>query len=233
MSIRPFSNGTQYIDWQIRNCDRCKKACTDSGNSPICPIKKALALASWGDGTISDELGKRMGYEPGNPRYTWDCPEKDCLKICLASSWKNEELVLQYAKWLREQGFKVDAFCDASSRRFVFSARELDECEHINHISSLSLPDFKRAFEEDKKWLDWSDVCVLLLPCGRSAHLEAGYAKGQGKGLIILSELNPGEWDVMYGFADYVLNIKDPKHLLGALYRLESKTNSPAVGVEA
>ena len=61
----------------------------------------------------------------------------------------------------------------------------------------------QKAFKEDKKWLDWCDVCILILPSGRSAHLEAGYAKGSGKTLIIFSNHFPyGEFDVMYGFAD-------------------------------
>jgi hypothetical protein len=34
--------------------------------------------------------------------------------------------------------------------------------------------------------LDWCDTCVLVLPCGRSAHLELGYAIGQAKTTAIL-----------------------------------------------
>jgi hypothetical protein len=63
----------------------------------------------------------------------------------------------------------------------------------------------QRAFVEDKKWLDWADVCILILPSGKSSHLEAGYAKGQGKQLIIYQRHFPeGEFDVMYGFADLI-----------------------------
>lgn len=31
-------------------------------------------------------------------------------------------------------------------------------------------------------------TCVLILPCGRSAHLEAGWFCGQGKRCIILTQ---------------------------------------------
>ena len=65
----------------------------------------------------------------------------------------------------------------------------------------------QKAFDEDKKWIDWADVVFLLLPAGKSSHLEAGYAKGQGKKLVIFQENFPkGEFDVMYGFADLITN---------------------------
>jgi hypothetical protein len=38
--------------------------------------------------------------------------------------------------------------------------------------------------------------CVLVMPCGRSAHLELGYAVGAGKKSIIL--LSDGEPELMY-----------------------------------
>lgn len=145
------------------------------------------------------------------------------LKIYLASSWKNEGLVLIFAELLRGHGYEVDAFCDASCGRFICDVSCLpDKPEEMNHITAMQHQEFQRAFREDKKWLDWADVCVLILPCGRSAHLEAGYAKGQGKGLIIMSPMLPGEWDVMYGFADYVLSLEEPKTLIEALIILEA-----------
>lgn len=39
-------------------------------------------------------------------------------------------------------------------------------------------------FAFDKAALDWADTCVCLLPCNRSAHLEAGYSIGLGKPTI-------------------------------------------------
>ena len=47
--------------------------------------------------------------------------------------------------------------------------------------------------------LDWADAGVLLLPCGRSAHLELGYLIGQGKPTSIL--LTDGEPELMYSLA--------------------------------
>ena len=32
--------------------------------------------------------------------------------------------------------------------------------------------------------LTWADTCVLVLPCGRSAHTEAGWMAGAGKRVL-------------------------------------------------
>lgn len=128
------------------------------------------------------------------------------MKIYLASSWKNAALVKNIKERLEAEGNEVDAFCDTSAGRFVFSFDQLPAniSEH-NAISIFNFPPVNRAFQEDKKWLDWSEATLLILPAGKSAHLEAGYAKGQGKRLVIYQEDFPnGEFDVMYGFADLI-----------------------------
>lgn len=126
-------------------------------------------------------------------------------KIYLASSWKNAELVKYIKGELQANGHDVDAFCDPAAGRFVFSFDKLPKVEEMNAQTVLQEPIVQRAFAEDKKWLDWADTVLLILPAGKSAHLEAGYAAGAGKRLIIYQGKFPvGEFDVMYGFADLV-----------------------------
>lgn len=128
------------------------------------------------------------------------------MKIYLASSWKNVKDVQSFAEGLRELGHEVDDFTDSKSGRFVFSFSQISGVENMNAETALSELMVKRAFLEDKKWIDWSDCVLMLLPCGKSAHLEAGYAKGLNKKLVIyhLEEFPKGDFDVMYGFADLV-----------------------------
>lgn len=58
----------------------------------------------------------------------------------------------------------------------------------------------RHVFEYDHYHLDRASAGVLLLPAGKSGHLELGYLLGQGKpGFILLD--NPDRWDVMYKFA--------------------------------
>lgn len=58
------------------------------------------------------------------------------------------------------------------------------------------------VFAFDKRHLDAADAAILVLPAGKSAHLELGYMIGQGKkGYILYPEGEPERWDVMYLFA--------------------------------
>jgi len=54
-----------------------------------------------------------------------------------------------------------------------------------------------------------ADVCVLLLPSGRSAHLEAGYFVGAGKHLFVLLADSAQEPELMYKMAPYVVHSLD------------------------
>lgn len=128
------------------------------------------------------------------------------MNIYIASSWKNKRAAFNLADFLRFCGHRVDCFCDTSTGRYVFHWPELadveEELANYDAISFLKDPRAQKAFKEDKYWIDWCECLVLLLPCGNSAHLEAGYAKGQGKKLIIYGDFPKGKFDVMYGFAD-------------------------------
>lgn len=127
------------------------------------------------------------------------------MKVYIASSWKNETDVKSLAGFLRSRGFEVDDFTDDTRGRFIFHYSELGPIEQHDAKSFLQHEKAQRAFAEDKKMIDWADAVVLLLPAGKSSHLEAGYAKGSGKKLIIYQwEFPKGEFDVMYGFADLV-----------------------------
>ena len=51
--------------------------------------------------------------------------------------------------------------------------------------------------------LNWADTCLLVLPCGRSAHTEAGWMKGSGKKTIVyIPEMQEAE--LMYKLFDLV-----------------------------
>ena len=135
------------------------------------------------------------------------------LKIYLASSWRNNEAVKIIFDCLRKLGFEVDCFCDQEGGRFGFNISEAFQTQghniyEIDAITAFQHPaiasKFIAAFAEDKKWLDWCNCLILLMPCGRSAHLEAGYVKGRG-GLFYIYWLNEpikGEFENMYQFAD-------------------------------
>lgn len=51
--------------------------------------------------------------------------------------------------------------------------------------------------------MQWADAFVLVMPCGRSAHLELGWVCGAKKKTYIL--FSDGEPELMYKLVDYVV----------------------------
>ena len=151
------------------------------------------------------------------------------MRIYIASSWKNQQTVISLARLLEDEGFNVDAFCRATDTRYAFHWSELvdsgDDLKNYDAIEMLADPRTQRAYTEDKKWLDWADTVIMLMPCGRSSHLEAGYAKGQGKRLYIYGEFRKGEFEVMYGFADGLFRIEELPKLLTELKARQETPN--------
>ncbi len=73
----------------------------------------------------------------------------------------------------------------------------------------------QHVFNFDKHHLDRCDAVILVLPAGRSGHLELGYAIGSGKpGFILLDQdyKDEGRFDVMYNFATEVF--ENPMQML-------------------
>lgn len=71
----------------------------------------------------------------------------------------------------------------------------------------------KHVFEFDLLHLNRADCGVLVLPAGKSGHLELGYLIGQGKrGFILLD--SPEKWDIMYQFGEVVESVEELKERL-------------------
>jgi hypothetical protein len=82
--VRPFSNGSQFGDWCASNCERCTKATAEQEPHELCEIAKALGEAYWDDGSVSKEIGDRMGYKDESPpAYVWQCGE-----VVWTEEWK-------------------------------------------------------------------------------------------------------------------------------------------------
>jgi len=67
----------------------------------------------------------------------------------------------------------------------------------------------ENVFNFDRSWIDLADCGVLVMPSGRSGHLELGYMAGQGKQTFILQTEDPERYDVMPQFATKVVGSVD------------------------
>lgn len=132
-------------------------------------------------------------------------------RIYVASSWRNQSQP-SVVSALREDGHEVYDF--RNTEGFGWSQidpewRDWSIDEYINLIQHHTFA--QESFRLDKHALDWCDTCVLLLPSGKSAHLEAGYACGQGKDVIVfLSQEEEFEPELMYLLASgFVTNMRE------------------------
>jgi hypothetical protein len=67
---------------------------------------------------------------------------------------------------------------------------------------ALNSPAANNVFNFDKRWLDKANTVVLMMPAGKSGHLEFGYSIGRGaRGFVFFPDGEPERWDVMYQFA--------------------------------
>lgn len=112
-------------------------------------------------------------------------------KIYLASSWRNE-VQPQMVVWLREQGHEVYDFRNPPGgieNGFRWSEIDGDwrTWSATQYRQALEHPLAIQGFNSDFEGMRWCDTCVLLLPCGRSAHLEAGWCIGAGKDVVVLT----------------------------------------------
>src|SRR5438105_12952255 len=95
------------------------------------------------------------------------------MKIYVASNWRN---LLQQGvvHMLKAAGHEVDDFHKPAPGNDGFNWREIDS-------TWQSWTRAEAGFGLDMQALHECDACVLVLPCGRSAHLEFGWAVGAGK----------------------------------------------------
>lgn len=71
------------------------------------------------------------------------------------------------------------------------------------YLSMIEHPRAIEGFTADFDAMKRADTFVLVLPCGKSAHLELGWAVGAGKRTAILLE-DPVEPELMYRMVDYL-----------------------------
>lgn len=110
-------------------------------------------------------------------------------KIYLASSWRNE-FQPSVCIELRQCGFDVYDFRNPKDGDNGFGWKQIDEgwqsWSFEKYRECLDNPIAISGFNSDFEAMKWADCGVLLLPCGRSAHLEAGYFVGANKPLHIV-----------------------------------------------
>lgn len=122
-------------------------------------------------------------------------------RIYLASSWRNAQQP-DVVEALREDGHLVYDFrnpgeegppIEGPAKGFAWS--DIDPAWQLwspeQQIEAYTHPLAHRGLYLDYDAMQWADAFVLLQPCGRSAHLELGWAIGARKLTAVL--MVPGQ----------------------------------------
>ena len=139
------------------------------------------------------------------------------LSVYVASSWRNEYYPEVVAK-LREAGHDVYDFRNPPSGDPGFKWGSIDpgfmDWTPSQYRNMLRHPKAERQFHNDIEAMEACDACVLVLPCGRSAHTEAGWFAGKGKRVLAYIP-EKQEPELMYKLFDEVCS--SIKELIEAL----------------
>jgi len=134
--------------------------------------------------------------------------------VYVASSWRND---LQPAVVSAIRGANIGAYDFKNPDGGTgFAWREVglepDERGLVgvdDYFAALDHPRARAGFDSDFEAMHRADAFVLVLPCGRSAHLELGWAVGAGKRTAIVLD-DPCTPELMYRMVDLVTpNITD------------------------
>ena len=146
------------------------------------------------------------------------------MRIYVASSWRSY-LQPTVVRVLRKAGHEVYDFRNpdqgpAAEGSQVFHWREIDprweRWTAKDVIEGLQHPRAQAQLASDVEAMRWAEVILLVLPCGRSAHLQLGWGVGQGKHTAILLEEDGPE--LMYGMVDKLcVSLAEVLHWLGDL----------------
>ena len=119
--------------------------------------------------------------------------------LYMIGSLRNREEVVRISNEIRSLG--IEAFDDwlSPGPEADDKWKEYEEARGRTYKEALSGWAAVNVFEFDHYHLNRCDGAVLILPAGKSCHLEAGY-KAATHPLFVLMD-KPDRWDVMYQFA--------------------------------
>lgn len=131
-------------------------------------------------------------------------------RIYVASSWRNQDQPLVVEK-LRGEGHEVYDFRHPAEGNDGFTWKNVmpswspsggGTVPVEEYVANIGHPKAVEGFGLDFDAMKWADTCVLVLPCGRSAHLELGWAVGAHRRTAIILDGPNVVPELMYRMVD-------------------------------
>lgn len=123
--------------------------------------------------------------------------------IYLIGSLRNPAVV-QVGQRLRQDGHHVFDDWMAAGPEADDKWKLYEQQRGRSYIEALNGEAAHHVFEFDKSHLQACNTGVLMLPAGKSGHLELGWLLGRGTPGYVLLDPSVDRWDVMYKFATKV-----------------------------
>ncbi len=119
------------------------------------------------------------------------------MRIYVASSWRNERQQ-EIVRSLRGEGHEVYDFKNPRGGENGFHWSNIDATwqdwspkDYRQNL--LTAREAAYGYMSDMRAMEWCEAMLLVMPCGRSAHLEMGWAAGARKitGYLIEDAFEP------------------------------------------
>lgn len=135
--------------------------------------------------------------------------------LYLIGSLRNDripKLAIRLRQEFKAAGVDVEVFDDwhAAGAHADDEWKDYEQRRGRTYKEALSGRAARNVFAFDKSNLDRATHCLLVLPAGKSGHMEVMYAQYGAKAkAAILLDPDDVRWDVMYQFVDDVLEHDD------------------------
>ena len=126
-------------------------------------------------------------------------------QIYLIGSLRNEQVPI-IGNQLRAKGFNIFDDWHAAGPEADDHWKSYEKERGHTYVEALEGAAAKNVYAFDKRNLDASDAAILILPAGKSGHLELGYMAGKGKRTYVFMDDKEDRWDVMYQFANGIFS---------------------------
>lgn len=124
--------------------------------------------------------------------------------VYLIGALANRLNIIDLANRIRSLGYDVFDEWVSPGEEADLKFDEYRKRRGLNYAEVLKTYAAKQIFNFDKSHLDRADIVVLVMPAGKSGHLELGYSAGKGKRTAILMDKEPERIDIMHQFADEI-----------------------------
>lgn len=130
----------------------------------------------------------------------------------IAARYRNKDAVLELARKIRECGKTVYCFVESDASATHVGSVDSEPEQAMHQFETLenwqNHPAVREVFDTDMNALRAAETLILLLPAGKSAHVEAGAAYGMGKRCILIGEQKTTE-SLYLIFSEFYSTIDD------------------------